>query len=205
MSERDSAFDALKTLISLTDKDADPEAGANTLLNAQMSSSLAFELSAEDIGAQTKLSAAACGAVDFVDELTRYILLEQMGKNPKLDRLEKMGSYFTALFKGRHVEYCYLACLDESKRLTRCCRMGKGTINAAGVYVRSIAQTAQISQAKYAILAHNHPGGTLVPSSSDIELTLMARDALALTGIKLLEHIIVTRSSYAGIIGGGYL
>ena len=57
MSERDSAFDALKTLISLTDKDADPETSANMLFNAQMSSSLAFNSASLSLGCFVRSSA----------------------------------------------------------------------------------------------------------------------------------------------------
>ncbi len=45
-------------------------------------------------------------------------------------------------------------------------------------------------------MVHNHPSGSAKPSTSDIELTKKVEQACALMGIKLHEHIIITKSDY---------
>jgi DNA repair protein RadC len=205
MADDRRLFNALAALIERTDKSADAAACAERLLSLQGSAPRAFELSEEDIMAETGLNRTAAQAIDLIDELSRYTLVEKLGKNPKLDGIDAQGAYFRALCLGRHIEYCYLACLDENRRLISCRLMGKGTLDAAEVYVRNIAQAALRANAKYACLAHNHPGGTLRPSEADIELTRRAAKALGLIGVELLEHVIVTNGAYAGIIDGGFL
>ena len=120
-----------------------------------------FELAAEDIAVQTGLNRAACQAIDMIDELSRYAGVEALGEKPEFSTVEDAGAYFMALLRGRHVEYCYIACLDGKRHLISCRLVGKGTLDAAEVYVRSIAQTALRSGARYVYLAHNHPGGGL--------------------------------------------
>ena len=202
MDEDRSVFDALKALIECTDPRADAEEAARKLISRQGSKARAFELAAEDIASQTGIGKAAAQAIDMIDELSRYAAVEAKGENPRLDSLGAAGEYFIELCRGRHIEYCFLACLDEKKRLIGCKPMGKGTLDEADVYVRDIAGAALRSGAKYAFLAHNHPGGSLTPSRADIELTERASKALKLIGVKLIDHIIVTRNAFVGLIGG---
>ena len=196
----DSVQLALERLIALTDKQVDSEAAAKKLCSVTGGEARAFEMAAEDIMAQTGLNRAAAEAIDLIDELCRYAGVEEFGEAPLLDSTEKAGGYFMALCRGRHVEHCYLVCLDGRKHLTSCRLMGKGTLDEADVYVRNIAQQALRQGAKYAYLCHNHPGGTLVASEADIALTGRASQALALIGCTLLEHIIVTESGFIGIL-----
>jgi DNA repair protein RadC len=46
------------------------------------------------------------------------------------------------------------------------------------------------------IIAHNHPGGTLNPSQSDVAATIAVRKALEAIEVLLLDHIIVLNNDY---------
>ncbi|MDX5462392.1 MAG: hypothetical protein O7157_02380 [Wolbachia endosymbiont of Tetragnatha montana] len=43
---------------------------------------------------------------------------------------------------------------------------------------------------------HNHPSGDTQPSNSDISLTKQLAEACQSIGIELIDHIIITFSSY---------
>jgi DNA repair protein RadC len=45
------------------------------------------------------------------------------------------------------------------------------------------------------ILVHNHPSGDCAPSENDLAFTRAARDACALFGIRLFDHIIVGKNA----------
>ncbi|MDD6095897.1 MAG: DNA repair protein RadC [Firmicutes bacterium] len=49
------------------------------------------------------------------------------------------------------------------------------------------------------ILAHNHPSGDPNPSSEDIKSTKKLAAAAGIVGIKLLDHIIIGRSSFVSL------
>lgn len=55
------------------------------------------------------------------------------------------------------------------------------------------------------ILAHNHPSGDPTPSRQDIEVTRRVRDAGAVLGIKLLDHIVVGHDNYTSLAEQGYI
>ena len=55
------------------------------------------------------------------------------------------------------------------------------------------------------ILAHNHPSGALHPSVADKQITQKLKKASASIDIRLLDHIIVTHTSYFSFADEGLL
>lgn len=53
--------------------------------------------------------------------------------------------------------------------------------------------------ASLAVIAHNHPSGIALPSKDDLLATVSVRDALALIGVKLIDHIIVADDDYVSL------
>jgi len=72
----------------------------------------------------------------------------------------------------------------------------EGTINEAPVYPRLIVETALRHQANSIILTHNHPGGSMEPSSADIDTTKKIVAAIEAISIKVMDHIIVAGEKY---------
>ena len=71
-----------------------------------------------------------------------------------------------------------------------------------GSATRSIAEPREIlhyaikHMATSLILVHNHPSGAVAPSRNDDHVTKLVKDACDLVGIVLLDHLIVSHSSY---------
>ena len=71
-----------------------------------------------------------------------------------------------------------------------------------GSATRSIAEPREIlhyaikHMATSLILVHNHPSGAVAPSRNDDHVTKLVKDACDLVGIVLLDHLIVSYSSY---------
>ena len=71
-----------------------------------------------------------------------------------------------------------------------------------GSATRSIAEPREIlhyaikHMATSLILVHNHPSGAVSPSRNDDQVTKLVKDACDLMGIVLLDHLIVSHSSY---------
>ena len=55
------------------------------------------------------------------------------------------------------------------------------------------------------ILVHNHPTGVLEPSKGDIDITDQIKKGCNAIGIKLLDHIIITREKYYSFADEGIL
>ncbi len=81
----------------------------------------------------------------------------------------------------------------------------KGILNHSPVHPREVFAPALIERAASVILVHNHPSGNPEPSSADIEITRMLKDAGDLLGIAVLDHIIVTSGDYVSLKERGLL
>ncbi|SEC66776.1 RadC-like JAB domain-containing protein [Tenacibaculum sp. MAR_2009_124] len=55
------------------------------------------------------------------------------------------------------------------------------------------------------ILVHNHPSGKLVPSQADIDVTNKIKKGCDAIGIRLLDHIIITREKHYSFVDEGLL
>jgi DNA repair protein RadC len=72
-----------------------------------------------------------------------------------------------------------------------------------GVFWRP--ERARANNAAAVIFAHNHPSGVAEPSRADEALTRQLKDALALVGIRVLDHIIVAGTDTVSLAERGLL
>ena len=80
-----------------------------------------------------------------------------------------------------------------------------GTIDRSVVFIRNIVKQILDCNAKYIIMAHNHPSGSLIPSKDDIDITKNIKKALKLIEISLVDHIIISSNGYYSFAEGGLL
>ncbi len=74
-----------------------------------------------------------------------------------------------------------------------------GTINTNIVHPREVFRPAVEYNAVAIVLAHNHPSGITTPSAQDIEITNQLIEAGKVLGIHVLDHVIITKNSFASI------
>ena len=80
-----------------------------------------------------------------------------------------------------------------------------GLINMSHVHPREVFADIITERASSLIVAHNHPSGSLTPSSEDIRVTRQLREAGDILGIKLLDHIIFGTRGYYSFLEHGEL
>ncbi len=83
--------------------------------------------------------------------------------------------------------------------------MFRGTLTQTSVYPREVVKAALSHNAAGVILAHNHPSGTCEPSNADRMLTDMLKSALGMVDVKVLDHFIVTQSSFLSFAEKGWI
>ncbi|MEK7213646.1 MAG: DNA repair protein RadC [Patescibacteria group bacterium] len=74
-----------------------------------------------------------------------------------------------------------------------------GTINTNIVHPREVFRPAIEYSAAAVVLAHNHPSNIVTPSAQDIEITNQLVSAGKILGINVLDHVIITKSTYISI------
>lgn len=80
-----------------------------------------------------------------------------------------------------------------------------GLLNHSLVHPREVFADAITDRAASVICVHNHPSGTLEPSSQDLAITAQLKEAGALVGIPLIDHIIIARSGFLSMRERGLL
>lgn len=95
--------------------------------------------------------------------------------------------------------------LDTKNRVISREIIGIGTLNSCIIHPREVFRTAIIRNSNSVILAHNHPSGSLDPSDEDIQITKRLKEAGDIIGIKLLDHVIVTKEGYLSLRDEGEL
>lgn len=81
--------------------------------------------------------------------------------------------------------------LDSQNRIIAAEEMFRGTVNCTSVYPREVVKTALRHNAAAVMLAHNHPSGTVTPSTADEHLTRTLDSALKLVEVRVLDHFVV--------------
>ena len=137
--------------------------------------------------------------------LRRYQLSRQVQRRDHcLDTAEKAGAYLLPRFTGLQEEAVYLLCLDPGGHLLKCILLSRGTETAALIPVKKLVETALRERAHSVVLAHNHPGGTAVPSREDVELTRRLYEALRLVDVQLADHLVVADNDFTSLAESGY-
>lgn len=93
-------------------------------------------------------------------------------------------------FFGARNEMVYLVCLDGKRKVLGVRKITEGSINAAEVTSRRIAEEAMSLRAAAVILAHNHVSGIALPSNEDCATTRYLKQVLEPIGIELLDHVV---------------
>jgi DNA repair protein RadC len=94
-----------------------------------------------------------------------------------------------------HEEF-WIIYLNNSNKVISKSQLSKGGITGTVVDVRLVFKTALETGATGLILCHNHPSGTLLPSDADKQITRKLKLAGESLEIKVLDHLIVTETSY---------
>ena len=164
-----------------------------------------FEADVEDLMKVEGVGFNAAVMISLVPSLSRVYNSSKWGEKPVLNSTSKAGKYAITLFTGRLYETFFLLCLDSQNKMNYSALIHEGTIDEAPIYPRLIVEAALRHKAHSVILAHNHPGGSLLPSKSDIDATNTIVNALSLVNIRVVDHLIVAGEGYSSFVEIGLL
>ena len=123
-----------------------------------------------------------------------------------IDTPDKAGAYFKEYFSAlKDKEYFVCSFLDNGFRVIVTKVLSEGCVDQAAVYPREIAKLALLYDARSIIMAHNHPGGSMRPSSADIDACRKVEEALSSLNISVLDKIIVADGCFFSFAENGML
>ena len=132
-------------------------------------------------------------------EISRYYQVNRAINEKILNSIEACGRYLVPRFVGRRNETVFLLCLDAKCKMLCCREISEGTVNAAGVSVRKVVETALAVNASSVVLAHNHPSGMALPSTEDVVTTRRIAAALRAVDVILVDHLVISDDDYVSL------
>lgn len=124
----------------------------------------------------------------------RCVREDALMETPILDRADLVAEYVRKSgildkYDGREV-FLTLA-LNRKGRLLGVNLASVGTASSTLVGMREVFRFAVMQNASSVICVHNHPSGDPSPSSQDIRITRMLREAGTCLDLSVLDHIII--------------
>lgn len=178
----------------------DTNALAHELLDRFGSFRGLVEADPKDLMSVSMIGEHSVAFFSLISEFMRRYSCEGEKRTEKYDTIEKIGEYFVKKYIGVNTETVYVMLLDNSLKLIECKKVHEGSVNSAGFDIRKIYQYATARNVPNIVLAHNHPGGVAVPTSDDINSTVILAQGCEILGLNILEHIIVAGDKYIPII-----
>lgn len=128
-----------------------------------------------------------------------------MEKSVKLDNIKDLIEYIQSFFYGKLREEVYLFSLNTAYRVLAVSRITYGIAGEVYLHPATAVKQALRDNAAVVIIAHNHPGGDVNPSVSDIMLNDKLADAFSAVEITFADSIIVSEDKYFSFREKGYM
>ena len=148
-------------------------------------------------------NAKACILLALIELSNRMNQSVNTLNNKKFNNPEIIFDYYKNKFQNEMQENFYCVYLDKKKRIIKSKLLFKGTLDRSVVHPREIFKEAYLLSASSLICIHNHPSGSIEPSSEDLFLTKMLKEIGEIMGIKVEDHIIIGKEKYYSFFENG--
>ena len=161
------------------------------------------KLALEHLTAIPGIKLAKAAQILSAFELARRYLLKDMVKIT----VAKDVLPLVADIAGKQQEYFVCISLNGANEVIEKRVVTIGLLDKSPVHPREVFADVIADRAAAVIFAHNHPSGDLQPSEADLRMHDQLTEAGKILGLRVLDHIIVTRKGYysfqeAGLIKG---
>ena len=197
--------EALELLLYYAIPRRDTNPIAHALMERYGSLSAVLTAPVEDLKKVEGIGESAAILLKLAPQLYRKARLTDTGQELVLNSAERAGAYLLEKFVGEKNEVVYQLCLDRKGKLLACKQLGEGGIASADLNIRRLVENALLTGASAVILSHNHPSGVALPSQGDYAATDRAKEALAVVGVVLTDHIIVADGDFVSMTDSGYI
>ncbi len=116
-------------------------------------------------------------------------------KNYKINGPDDIYKYANWIGQ-KEEENFYIVCLKNNNEIICIKHLFKGNLNSVMISPREIFKETLSFNSNKICLIHNHPSGDLTPSVADIKSTEKLIEAASIMGIKVIDHIIISKTNY---------
>ena len=129
-------------------------------------------------------------------ELGKRRQMESPEERPELSTATRIYNHMHPLMQDLDVEEFWVLYMNQAHQLIKKVRIAHGGISEVTVDVRIIIREAVLCNATIIAACHNHPSGSIRPSTADNALTQQLQKACLLMRLHFMDHIIVADGCY---------
>ena len=156
------------------------------------------EANIEELSSIKGIGQAKAAQIKAVFEISRRISTQTPSyKSKELTNPEKVFKFMRGKVKDYSKEHFYMIALNSRNWSLN--EVSIGTLDSSLVHPREVFSEAIKSKAASVIFIHNHPSGDPEPSEEDLTITKKLIDSGNVLGIKVIDHIIITRSNFLSV------
>ncbi len=200
-----SPHNALELLLFFAISRKDVNNLAHTLINRFGSFSGVFDASYDELLKVKGVGNITATLIKLIPDIARLYVHDKRVSGNVLDTPDKQGDFVVSRFIGRTREAVFVLLLDRKYRLINCKLLCEGSLNRVEIYLRELIELVVGTGASYVVMAHNHLNGLMLPSKSDLEVTIQVRTALEYINTNLLDHLIICNDEFVSLADSGYL
>jgi DNA repair protein RadC len=164
-----------------------------------------LEAPAEELQQIKGIGAHSAFGIKLVQEVAREFLRSKMQEKPFYRSSQEVFDYLYHSMRGLKKEVFKVIYLSSQNQIINTVDLSEGTINSSSVSPREVIEGAIKNNAAALIFVHNHPSGSVEPSSSDKGLTRELVYAGRIMRLKVLDHIIIGENKYYSFAGEGLI
>lgn len=138
-------------------------------------------------------------------ELGRRRKEQKEEERPVLNSSTRVHGHLEHVYRDLPYEEFWVLYLAGGCKLIAKQLIGKGGNDFTPVDIKQVLRLALEYRATGIVLTHNHPSGSLKPSSMDIQLTKKLADAANLFDLSINDHVIFTDAGYYSFRDNGLL
>ena len=163
------------------------------------------KLSVEDLMTSKGIGEARAITIIAALELGRRRKLADIMEKKKISGSKDVFEFFQPVLADLPYEEFWILLLNRSNKIIEKFKISQGGISGTVIDVRMILKNAIEKLASSIILCHNHPSGNLQPSEADKKITTKLKDAANIMDMQVLDHLIITDSSFYSFADEGML
>jgi len=134
-------------------------------------------------------------------EISRRIALRARNFSEyQISAPSEIGEIFVPILRDEEKEKFIVVCLNTANKIIRYSVVSVGNLDTSVVHPREVFKIAIENNAKSIILVHNHPSGSIEPSSADISITQKLVEVGKVMQIPVLDHIIIGGNEHSSML-----
>lgn len=155
-----------------------------------------LDASIEDLQKIKGIGPSNAFGIKLFQAVAERLAKEQLPNKLDLRSLNAVVEYLQKWIGREKKEHFIALYLDSQDCLIENRIISIGTLNSALVHPREVFEPAVALRSASIIVAHNHPSGSVEPSSEDREITKRLVETGRIVGITLRDHVIVSNTEH---------